>query len=66
MEGYNTQVYNLKQDILNLINAKQLPISTIYFIIKDLYRDAEQALQETMKSEIREQTENESDHLKQG
>lgn len=65
MEGYNTQVYNLKQNILNLINSQQLPISTIYFIIKDLYRDAEQALLETMKSEKREQTENETDHLKQ-
>lgn len=65
MEGYNTQVYNLKQNILDLINAQQLPISTIYFILKDLYRDAEQALQETMKNEIREQTENELDHLKQ-
>lgn len=59
MNNYNTRVYRLKQDILKLINEQQLPISTIYFIIKDLYRDAEASLNEVMaqESELMKNTE---------
>lgn len=51
MNDYNTRVYILREHILQLINEQQLPISTIYFILKDLYRDAEFTLKEAIEKE---------------
>ena len=53
MENYNTRVYQLREQLLNTINQQQLPISTIYLILKDLCREAELSLKEVMENEYR-------------
>ena len=34
----------LKQKLTQLCNQSRLPIDAVYFVLKDLYRDAEEAL----------------------
>lgn len=51
MDNYNTRVYQLRENLLNMINQQQLPISTIYLILKDLCREAELSLKEVMETE---------------
>ena len=36
----------LKMQLLDLCNKSQLPVEALYFVIKDLYRDAEDLLRQ--------------------
>lgn len=55
----------LKQELLRLVNERELPIEASLFVVKDLYRDIEDAykdyinhLQEAEKNQIQVDKEN--------
>ena len=37
----NRQIDNFSQELTQIITQSQLPLGTIYYIIKDIYRDLE-------------------------
>ena len=45
----------LKEKLVALCNASNLPIEAVYFVTKDLWRDAEEALKQYKEREMREQ-----------
>ena len=45
----------LKMQLLDLCNKSQLPIEALYFVIKDLYRDAEDLLRQMKMQEKMQQ-----------
>ena len=45
----------LKMQLLNLCNKSQLPAEALYFVIKDLYRDAEDLLRQVKMQEKMQQ-----------
>lgn len=49
--GFNTQLYNLKNDLVNIINKSGLPVGVAYYIIKDLFMEIQNAYEATLKSE---------------
>lgn len=38
----------LKQKLLQLVNSSNLPIEAIYYVVKDFYRDVDDAYQQTL------------------
>lgn len=49
--GFNTHLYNLKNDLVNTINKSGLPVGVAYYIIKDLFMDIQNAYEMTLKNE---------------
>lgn len=45
----------LKMQLLDLCNKSQLPVEALYFVIKDLYRDAEDLLRQMKMQEKMQQ-----------
>ena len=39
----NKQIDNLSQSLTQIISEANLPIGVVYYIVKDIYRDLEQA-----------------------
>ncbi len=52
--GINTLISVFKKNILNVINNSNLPISVVYYVTKDIFRDVEQIYNETLKKELEE------------
>lgn len=52
--GINTLISIFKKNIANVISNSQLPISVLYYVIKDIYRDIEQIYNETLEKELKE------------
>lgn len=42
----------LKQQLLYLVNNSQLPLEAIYYVVKDFYRDVDDAYQQALQQEI--------------
>ena len=59
--GFNTCLNNFKSDIVNTINDSGLPVGIVYYIMKDLFIDIENAYKQTLinekeiKQEIKEE-----------
>jgi len=49
--GFNTHLYNLKNDLVNTINNSGLPVGVAYYIVKDLFMDIQNAYESTLKKE---------------
>lgn len=49
--GFNTQLYNFKNDLVNTINKSGLPVGIAYYIIKDLFMEIQNAYETTLKNE---------------
>lgn len=49
--GFNTHLYNLKNNLINTINESGLPVGVAYYIIKDLFMDIQNAYETTLKNE---------------
>lgn len=52
--GVNTLINVFKKNITNVINNSQLPISILYYVVKDVFRDIEQIYNETLEKELEE------------
>lgn len=59
--GFNTCLNNFKSDMVNTINDSGLPVGIVYYIMKDLFIDIENAYKQTLinekeiKQEIKEE-----------
>lgn len=47
----------LRTNIIKLCNESKLPIEAIYFVIKDIYRDSQELLNEYKISKLKEENE---------
>ena len=49
--GFNTNLNNLQSDLVNKINSSGMPVGVIYYIMKDLFVDVQNAYEEALKNE---------------
>ncbi len=42
----------LKQQLLQLVNASNLPLEAIYYVVKDFYRDVDDAYRQALQQQI--------------
>lgn len=42
----------LKQQLLQLVNNSQLPLEAIYYVVKDFYRDVDDAYRQALQQQI--------------
>lgn len=42
----------LKQQLLQLVNASNLPLEAIYYVVKDFYRDVDDAYKQALQQQI--------------
>lgn len=42
----------LKQQLLQLVNNSQLPLEAIYYVVKDFYRDVDDAYKQALQQQI--------------
>lgn len=52
--GFNTRCEKLKSDLINNINQSNLPIGTIYYIMKTIMSDVESTYYGVLNSEAQE------------
>lgn len=45
----------LKQKLLQVVNTSNLPLEAIYYIVKDLFRDVDDAYQRALRQEKQQQ-----------
>ena len=43
----------LKQQLLQLVNSSQLPMEAIYYVVKDFYRDVDDAYKQALQQQAR-------------
>ena len=43
----------LKQQLLQLVNNSQLPLEAIYYVVKDFYRDVDDAYKQALQQQAR-------------
>ena len=43
----------LKQQLLQLVNNSQLPLEAIYYIVKDFYRDVDDAYRQALQQQLK-------------
>lgn len=55
--GFNTYLNNFKTDMINTINNSGLPVGVVYYIVKDLFSDIQNAYENTLKKEKEESVE---------
>ena len=61
--GFNTYIYNLKTDLVNTVNKSGLPVGVVYYIIKDLFMDAQNAYEQTLRKEKEEALKKEEEEV---
>lgn len=49
--GFNTQLYNFKNDLINTVNKSGLPVGIAYYVVKDLFIEIQNAYEATLKNE---------------
>ena len=42
----------LKQQLLQLVNTSNLPLEAIYYVVKDFYRDVDDAYRQALQQQI--------------
>ena len=52
--GFNTYLNNFKTNMVNEINNSGLPVGVVYYIMKDLLNDIQNAYENTLKKEKEE------------
>lgn len=52
--GFNTCLNNFKTNMVNEINSSGLPVGIVYYIMKDLLNDIQNAYENTLKKEKEE------------
>lgn len=50
-ESFNLKCENFKQQLVNIINNSELPISSVYYIFQLLYKDIEETYYNILKME---------------
>ena len=50
----------LKQDLLKIVNESGLPLEAIYYLVKDLFRDVDDAYQQALKRAAAEKAQKEN------
>lgn len=50
-KGFNTYLNDFKKDLVDRINQSGLPVGVVYYILKDLFNDIEDAYQNVLISE---------------
>lgn len=56
--GFNTYLNNFKTNMVNTINDSGLPVGVVYYIMKDLLVDIQNAYENTLKKEAKQAEEN--------
>ena len=51
MSNFNTQLNNLKTDLINTINQSGIPIGAIYYLLKDLLVEVTDTYKQTLAIE---------------
>lgn len=51
----NLQISNLYDNLINSCTSSDLPVGTIYFVLKDVFRDIEQVYFEAIETEYLKQ-----------
>lgn len=50
-KGFNTQLNDYKQNLIDITNDSQLPIGIVYYIFKDVFHEIEILYDKTLKQE---------------
>ncbi len=62
----NLQIYELVQNLSNLINNSHLPIGMVYYIIKDVYQQVQELYNQQIANEYNVQQEQHSEDTIKG
>ena len=49
--GFNTYLNEFKTNVVNVVNNSGLPVGVVYYIMKDLLNDIQDAYETTLKKE---------------
>lgn len=52
----------LKQQILDLVNNSGLPLEAIIFVVKDIWRDAEETYQAAKQKQLKKEEKQQEEH----
>ena len=61
MNGLNTLMNDLKQNLINDINGSMLPVGIAYYIVKDVLNEVEKSYEHTLALESQHQQEQENE-----
>lgn len=56
MSNFNTQLNNLKTDLINTINQSGIPIGAVYYLLKDLLVEVSDTYKQTLVIEKQVET----------
>ena len=56
MSNFNTQLNNLKTDLINTINQSGIPVGAIYYLLKDLLAEVTDTYKQTLVIEKQVET----------
>ena len=56
MSNFNTQLNNLKTDLINTINQSGIPVGAIYYLLKDLLVEVTDTYKQTLAIEKQVET----------
>ena len=52
--GFNTYLHDFRNNIINTVNDSGLPVGVVYYIMKDILNDIQNAYENTLKKEKEE------------
>lgn len=52
--GFNTYLHDFRNNMINTINDSGLPVGVVYYIMKDILNDIQNAYENTLKKEKEE------------
>lgn len=61
MNGLNTLMNDLKQNLINDINSSMLPVGIAYYIVKDVLNEVEKSYEHTLALESQHKQEQENE-----
>ena len=57
MNGLNTMIEELHSNLINDINSSHLPVSIVYYVVKDVFNEVELSYRNVLTSEKEKPTE---------
>lgn len=51
MSNFNTQLNNLKTDLINTINQSGIPVGVVYYLLKDILSEVTDSYKQTLAIE---------------
>ena len=65
MNGINTMIQELHRNLIKDINASQLPVGVVFFVLKDIFNETERSYINTLNAEKMIKPEEEQEEQKE-